>query len=121
MKHHHPNPLASHGLLRFSIVPSKANLAAPLAPPTAAGPAPKLPPFRQNLRVEKVISVEDEGYIYRGYVVSWNGEDVIADDALVTSQKRAGESVSVLVMKHAHPDAKQSYGLLHFGVFAGRQ
>lgn len=85
MKLPHPSPVASHGLLNFAIVPPRGGTTAPPGPVTGVGPAAKLPPSRQNLRVLKVISVEDEGYVHRSYVVSWNGEDVIANDPLVAT------------------------------------
>jgi hypothetical protein len=71
---------------------------------------------RVELKVLKVFSAEDDGAVFRAYLVEWNGQEVVVEDTLAKTHYHTDAMIPVLVMKHPYPKGQQPYGLLHFSV-----
>lgn len=78
--------------------------------------APKLAPERVTLRVIKVFAAEDGEYRFRAYLVEYKGQELIVEDALCKTSYRTDDDITVLVMRHPHPDTKVEQGLLKLTV-----
>ena len=74
------------------------------------------PPERVELEVLKVFSAKDGEAIFRAYLVSWKGQEVIVSDSLARSDYRVGEKMPVLTMNHPFPQGKEPHRLLAFTV-----
>lgn len=85
--------------------------AQPPSPPANAGTHE-----RAELKVLKVFAARDGEAIFRAYLVEWKGQEVVAEDRLVKTDHKVGETVSILVMRMPFPQGKESYDLLHFSV-----
>ena len=68
----------------------------------------------EHLKVLEVFSASDGAGIFRSYSVEWNGQKVIAEDALVSTDYEIGEVIPVLVSKHEYPRNKKPFELMKF-------
>lgn len=83
-------------------------------------PANRIPPERAELKVLEVFAGQDGGHRFRAYRVEWKGQPVIASDSLAKTDYRVGDTISVLVMKHPHPDKTMPHDLMAFSVMPHR-
>ena len=91
-----------------------------IAAPPLHSAAPKLEPERVVLKVLKVFTAQDGEHLFQAYLVEYKGQEVIVDDRLVKTKYRANDDITVLVMRHPHPDGKVEHGLLHFTIVPPR-
>ena len=93
--------------------------AAPSTPPPAPPPVgERIPPERLDLKVLKVFEARDGEAIFRAYVVSWKGQEVVVNDSLARTNHKEGDVISVLAMNHPFPLGAQPHRLLAFTVIA---
>ena len=71
---------------------------------------------RADLQVLKVFSAQDGEAVYRAYLISWKGQEVVVRDTLVKTDYRVGDKATVLVMKHAYPNGQVGPDLLSFEI-----
>jgi hypothetical protein len=71
---------------------------------------------KQLLPILKTYSANDDGYIFRAYLVEWKGQEAIADDPLALTQNRSDDTIEVNAHASPYPQNKEPYGLLHFYV-----
>lgn len=64
----------------------------------------------------KVYSATDGSTAYRAYVILWKGQEVVVEDSLLNTNHEVGDTVTVLVMKHRHPNINATTDLLKFMV-----
>lgn len=86
---------------------------------SAANSAPdlqKMPPERFTTKVVQAITAQDGPAIFRAYVVTWKGQEVVASDALALTNYKVGDTITVLAMNHPFPQGKESHRLLGFTV-----
>ena len=83
--------------------------------------APKLAPERAVFKVLKVFAAQDGPYRYRSYVIEYQGQEVVVEDRLLQTAYRTDDNITVLVMRHSHPNPIDSHGLLHFSVVPTRK
>ena len=70
--------------------------------------------------VLKVFFATDRNAVYRAYLVKWKGQEVIASDLLGTSEYSIGDTISVLVSNHPHPNGEDKPRHLSFQVLPKR-
>ncbi len=70
--------------------------------------------------VLKVFFATDRNAVYRTYLVKWKGQEVIASDLLGTSEYSIGDTISVLVSNHPHPNGEDKPRHLSFQVLPKR-
>ena len=66
--------------------------------------------------VLKVFSAHDERAAYRAYLVTWKGQEVVAEDPFGVSQYKEGDAVRVLVQTIEIPVGTNILRSLTFGV-----
>ena len=71
---------------------------------------------RAELRVLKVFSARDGDAVFRAYMVSWKGQEVVVRDTLVKTDYQVGDTARVLVMKHKYPKGGVGPDLLSFAI-----
>jgi hypothetical protein len=76
---------------------------------------------RADLQVLKVFSADDDGAVFRSYLVSWKGQEVIVSDNLAKTDFHVGDTATVLVMKNKYPLGKAGPDLLSFAVVPAPQ
>jgi len=91
-----------------------------LSPAAPADANARVAPERVELRVLKVFAAQDGEFIYRAYLVEWNGQEVVVRDTLAKTRYRTDDIITVLVMKHPYPQRKEDYGLLNFEIVPPR-
>ncbi len=111
----YPQGREKYGLLSFSVMAPKGRRNTS-ALETASGDPGSVPNSRPwqvaNLKVLKVYSTEDEGCLFRAYVVEWAGQEAIVSDQLVQGRYEEGDVMTTLVMKHPFPRGAEAHGLL---------
>ena len=88
----------------------------------AAAPPASSPGTHETFKAEvlKVFSATDSNAVFRAYLVKWKGQEVIVSDPLVSSDYRAGDTVSVLAMNQPFPQGQAKPRLLHFVITPAR-
>jgi hypothetical protein len=76
----------------------------------------KVAPERFDAKVLKVFAAKDGAAVFRAYLVSWKGQEVIVSDPLVKAEYKEGDSIPVLAMNHPFPQGKEPHRLLAFTV-----
>ncbi|MDD5774074.1 MAG: hypothetical protein PHX78_11480 [bacterium] len=66
--------------------------------------------------VLKIFSAKEGDALFRVYVVKWKGQEVIADDPLVSSDYKVGDTATILMMDLPHPSGKANKRLLNFTI-----
>ena len=89
------------------------------APPTKA-PA-EATSFRHEIYtavVEKVFRVEDDGFVFNAYQVTWRGRAVIVEDAIHRTDADAveGDKIRILLLWNDMSERKPGMKLLHFSI-----
>lgn len=74
-----------------------------------------------EFKVLKSYLANDGGYLFRAYVIEWNGQEVIARDVLAETEARSDDTISVMVHKSPFPRGAEPYGLLGFSVMSTRK
>jgi hypothetical protein len=74
-----------------------------------------------ELKVLKVFSARDGDAVFRAYMVSWKGQEVVVPDTLAKTDYRVGDTATVLVMNHDYPKGKAGPRLLHFEILANKK
>ena len=69
-----------------------------------------------ELKVLKVFSAKNGKAIFRAYLVKWKNQKVVASDVLAKTDYKVGDTITVLVMKHPHPNEEEKHGLLAFQI-----
>ncbi|MFO1477149.1 MAG: hypothetical protein U1F98_10915 [Verrucomicrobiota bacterium] len=72
-------------------------------------------------KVLKVLAAKDGAAVFRAYIVSWQGHEVVASDPLVATAYKEGDVAPVLVMWMPYPDGRPGSGLLAFQALAKRR
>ena len=88
--------------------------------PILQSAAQKLAPERVTLRVLKVFAAQDGEHRFRAYLVEYKGQEVIVEDNLVKTSYRTDDDITILVMRHSHPDPTVAHGLLKLSVVPPR-
>jgi len=108
-----PTSIFLLAIAAFALLTARAFSASDPQPASAAAPGSY---ETAELKVLKVFSAKDGESIFLAYLVEWKGQEVIVDDTLAKTNYRAGDMITVLVMKQPYPQGKAAYGLLHFTV-----
>ena len=69
--------------------------------------------------VDHVFAVSDDGFSCISYQITWQGQQVIVDDPIHSTNFMAGDKITFLIMKHELVSQKNSSSLklLHSQVF----
>lgn len=105
----YPKGAKPHGLMRFSVAMGK-QVAAPTS--ELETKADSLPPQREMLKVTQAFVLEEDGHRHRAYLVARKGGEAFVTDILSGTNFSAGDTIPVLVMRHAHPDPAVKEGIL---------
>ncbi|BDU77277.1 hypothetical protein [Mesoterricola sediminis] len=97
-----------------------AVLAGLLAPAALAGTSGEEAPVRETAIVEQVFKTTADGFSCIYYVITWRGQKTVVDDPLCSTDRKVGDTLDVLVMKHDMSDEKRSLKLLHLTVLPPR-
>ena len=98
-------------ILWCAFVPASAFAAS--APSAKAAPTPATHD-RVELKVVKVFSARDGDFVYRAYLVEWNGQEVVVDDTLAATNHRVGDVINVMVLRQTTPNGNRQ--LLQFAL-----
>jgi hypothetical protein len=82
--------------------------------PLRAAPATTASSERLEFKVLKVYSAKDGSHVSRGYLIEWNGQEVVVPDRIGQAKYRTDDTITVTVRKAAYPQARESHGLLSF-------
>ncbi len=87
--------------------------------PPVKAPAAEATSFRHEICtavVEKVFRVEDDGFVFNAYQVTWRGRAVIVEDAIHRTDAAEGDKIRLLVLWNDMSERKPGMKLLHFSV-----
>jgi len=70
----------------------------PAMPPGAKGQGER---FESN--IEKIYSLDDQGSVYRAYVVKYKGSEVVVPDLLAQTPRKVGDKVTVIAARVEMP------------------
>ena len=64
----------------------------------------------------KVYSAEDNGALFRAYVVKWNDSEVIVSDPLGTTDNKVGDSITFMAQRTEMPKDNNVMKMLNFTI-----
>lgn len=79
-------------------------------------PMPNADSERARLPILKVFSAKDGEALYRSYLVKWKDQEAVVTDTMAKTTFKAGDTATVLVMKHKYPGGKPGPDLLSFAL-----
>ena len=77
---------------------------------------PKADSESAQLKGLKVFTAKDGEALYRAYLVKWRDQEVIVPDILVKTNYQAGDTATVIVMRHKFPNEQPGPELLSFAM-----
>lgn len=107
----YPENKKPHGLMGFSAGAVSGEAQKPQPESTLTEKAVRLPPQRERVTVKQAIALEEEGFVHRGYLVDWKGQEAYVSDSLAGTNYKAGDTMPVLVMRLEHPKPDVKEGL----------
>lgn len=66
--------------------------------------------------VSKIYAAETNGFVFRAYVVDWNGQEIVISDPLGQSSKSVGDSVSFMAQSMAMRIGATTNKMLNFTI-----
>ncbi len=71
---------------------------------------------RINTKVLKVFSATHSNAVFKAYLISWKGQEVVVSDTLAMTEYEEGDVIPVLALTLPYPQGKQLPALLNFSI-----